>query len=98
MRRPTYKQGIVATLDEVKTCTDPETIVKSYNCYGGTGVKSVENMIENIRKENDELKDIVEADKKRLNNAYEKCLAFSDAVRNNANEADFNMYFDKYLK
>ena len=72
---------IPATLEEFVKCTDPATIVQSYNSFGGTGQKSVEAMLENIKNENEQLKRELVDDEQRVDRSYKGCLEMCEKAR-----------------
>ena len=92
------KSGIEASTEDIFKYTDPDTIINSYNCLGGTGPEAVAEMIKNIKVENELLKKEIQQDKERLNQAHENCLAISKEIGNTETYEEFCQVIDSKLK
>lgn len=74
------ENGIVAPKEEIRAVLDPKTVMLTYNSFGGTGKKAVQENLKNLHAELEQKKKDLAADLKRVTVARDNCRAIAKAA------------------
>ena len=74
------EHGVNAPDDEVLKVLDTKSVMSTYNCLGGTGPKSVSDMLVKMKAQFAALKATIQKDSERLSSAYEAARAIAAEV------------------
>lgn len=69
----TETHKIKAQPEDIKRVLDSKTVMLSYNTLGGTGPKSVQNMLDDFNNQLSDHRRVLKEDKERVDNAFNVC-------------------------
>jgi argininosuccinate lyase len=91
------KQDIDISEQELQQVLDPKKVMASYESFGGTGPKSVQAMMKDLKAAADEHQKTLSQDQKRVANAYHACRVIARDGKTAKTLSDFSGIIDKAM-
>jgi argininosuccinate lyase len=91
------KSQISAPDAEIRAVLDPKPVMQSYNSLGGTGPKSVQNMLDRMQASLQQHKEVLKRDESRVSSAYEASRRLATDAVNWKSADDIRIALDRHV-